>query len=62
MHSKKKNYFENKMVQVFDPYFLAMSAIISFGIQLVFFVVAAGLKFDKVTGSIFNFNQTDRPI
>jgi hypothetical protein len=40
----------NDGVDILDSYYVAFSAIFSLAFQLAFFFVAAGLKFDKVTG------------
>ena len=37
------------MVQVLDPYYLAITAIVTVAYQLLFFFFAAGLKIDTVT-------------
>lgn len=37
------------VVQIFDEDHLAISAIITVGMQLIFFIIAATFQFDKVT-------------
>ena len=42
-------YMSYDKVDVLDPYYLAITAIVTIGFQSIFFIITATLKFDKVT-------------